>query len=118
MLVDDGLEEVAQHLLGHVEVGDDAVLQRPHSEDAVGRAPQHPLGLEPDALDLARGLLDRHDGGLVQHDALTPHVHEGVRRPEIDGDFIGGDERTQAKGTEGGQLHPLGILTAIGWEGG
>ena len=46
-------EEVAQHLLGDVEVGDDAVLERTHRDDAVGSAAQHPLGLEPDALDLA-----------------------------------------------------------------
>ena len=53
VLVDDRLEEVAEHLLGDVEVGDDAVLERTHREDAVGRAAEHPLGLEPDALDLA-----------------------------------------------------------------
>ena len=53
VLVDDRLEEVAQHLLGHVEVGDDAVLQRPNGQDPVRRPAQHALGLEPDALDLA-----------------------------------------------------------------
>src|ERR1700732_5120335 len=46
------LDEVAQHLLGHVEVGDDAVLQRPDRLDRAGRAAQHPLGLDADRVDL------------------------------------------------------------------
>src|SRR2546426_1887714 len=86
--VDDGLQEEAQHLLGDVEVGDDAVFERPHREDAVRRAAEHALGLEPDALDLAGGFLDGDDGGLVEHDALTLDPDEGVGRPEIDGDFV------------------------------
>ena len=92
VLVDDRLEEVPQHLLGDVEVGDHAVLERPHREDAVGRAAQHPLGLESDALDLAGGLLDRHDRGLVQDDALALHVDEGVGRAEIHRDLVRGEE--------------------------
>ena len=110
VLVDDRLEEIAEHLLGDVEVGDHAVLQRPHRENAVGRAPQHPLGLEPDALDLARGLFERDDRGLVQHDALALHVDQRVGRAQIHRDFIGGNERTKAKG---GESHPGGSLMAF-----
>src|ERR671924_8427 len=40
------LDEVAQHLLGHLEVGDDAVLQRPNRLNRPGRAAEHPLGLD------------------------------------------------------------------------
>ena len=36
------LDEVPQHLLGHVEVGDDAVLERPDCADVPGRPPEHP----------------------------------------------------------------------------
>src|SRR6185437_12697032 len=71
VLVDDGLEEVPQHLLGDVEVGDDAVLERPHGEDAVGGAAEHPFGLETDAFDLAGRALDRDHRGLVEDDALA-----------------------------------------------
>ena len=93
VLVDDRLEEIAQHLLGHVEVGDHAVLERPHREDAVGRAAQHALRLEPDALDLAGGFLDRDHRGLVQHDAFTLHVDQGVGRAEIHRDLVRGQKR-------------------------
>ena len=40
------LDEVAQHLLADVEVGDDAVLQRADGLDVARRAADHPLGLD------------------------------------------------------------------------
>jgi hypothetical protein len=39
------LDEVAQHALRGVEVGDDAVLQRTDRHDVAGRASDHALGL-------------------------------------------------------------------------
>ena len=48
------LDEVAEHLLADLEVGDDAVLQRPDGLDVAGRAADHPLGLEPDRDRAAR----------------------------------------------------------------
>src|SRR3954452_15157695 len=39
----DLLDEVTEHLLSHVEVGDDAVLQRPDRLDRSRRPSQHPL---------------------------------------------------------------------------
>src|SRR3954468_13066573 len=53
------LDEVAQHLLGHVEVGDHAVLQRPDGLDRAGRAAEHPLGLDADGMHLPRPRVDR-----------------------------------------------------------
>jgi hypothetical protein len=50
VLVDDEREEVAQHLLGHVEVGDHAVLHRAHGEDALGRAPSMRFASSPTPL--------------------------------------------------------------------
>src|SRR5256885_12070064 len=88
MAVDDRLQEEAQHLLGDVEIGDDAVLEGPHGEDAVRRAAQHALGLEADAFDFAAGFFDGDDGRLVEHDALTLDPDQGVGSAEIDGDFI------------------------------
>ena len=90
MILDDELEEVAQHLLGHVEVGDHAVLHRPHGDDAVGRAAEHALGLEADALDLLGLAVDRDDRGLVEDDALALHVDEGVGGAEVDTDRVRG----------------------------
>ena len=60
----DLLDEVAQHLLRHVEVGDDAVLQRPDGLNGARRAPEHPLGLDAHGVDLAGAGVDRHHAGL------------------------------------------------------
>ena len=78
------LDEVAQHLLGHVEVGDDAVLQRADRGDRPGRAAEHALGLDPDGVHLARALVDRDDRRLGEHDAAAAHVDERVGCAEVD----------------------------------
>src|SRR5690606_32879219 len=93
VILDDERQEVAQHLLGDVEVGDHAVLHRTHRDDCLGCSPEHALGLEADALDLLRFAIDRHHRGLVEHDSLALYIDEGVRGTEIYGDLIGGKER-------------------------
>jgi hypothetical protein len=90
VLVDDGLEKVAEHLFGHVEVRDDAVLQGPYRDDAVRCAAQHALGLETDALDSAGGFFDGNNGGLVENDAFTLDVHQRVGCAQIHRDFVRG----------------------------
>src|SRR5262249_46137753 len=42
------LDEVAEHLLADVEVGDDAVLERTDGFDVLGRAPDHLLRFDAD----------------------------------------------------------------------
>jgi hypothetical protein len=79
------LDEMAEHLLGHVEVRDDAVLQRADRRDRPRRAPEHPLRLDADRVHLAGALVDRHDRGLRKHDAPPTHVDERVRGAEVDG---------------------------------
>src|SRR5436309_10070450 len=79
----DLLDEVAEHRLGDLEVGDDAVLERPDRLDVAGRTAEHLLRLGPDRDDppAAPGLLvHRHDRGLVADDSLALHVDEGVGR--------------------------------------
>ena len=78
------LDEVAQHPLGDVEVGDDAILERPDGHDVAGRPADHPFGLHADRDDLAVVRVERHHRWLVQHDPAPPHVHQGVRGAEID----------------------------------
>ncbi len=80
----DLLDEVPEHLLGHVEVGDDAVLQRADRLDRARRAAEHPLGLDADGVHLTGALVDRDDGRLREHDAAPAHVDERVRGAEID----------------------------------
>ena len=81
----DLLDEVAEHLLGHVEVGDDAVLQRADRGDRARRAAEHPLRLDADGVHLAGALVDRDDRRLGEHDAAPAHVDERVGGAEVDG---------------------------------
>ena len=50
-------DEVHQHLLGGVEVGDDAVRMRPHRPDVRRRPPEHLVRLDADRLDLPLAVL-------------------------------------------------------------
>jgi hypothetical protein len=90
-------DEVIEHLLGGVVVGDDAVPQRPHHLDGAGRAAQHRLGLRADSDHRSVCGTQRDDRGLVEHDAFPRRVHERVRRAEIDGHVAGEEVAEEAK---------------------
>jgi hypothetical protein len=78
------LDEVAQHPLGHVEVGYHAVLERPDGHDVARRPADHPFSLDADRHDLAVVRVQRHHGGLIEHDSAPTHVHERVGGAEVD----------------------------------
>ena len=78
------LDEVPQHLLRDVEVGDHAVLEGPHRLDVRGGAADHPFGFGSHGQDGSSKGVERDDGRLVQDDTATTHVHQRVRRPEVD----------------------------------
>jgi hypothetical protein len=80
------LDELAQHLLGGDEVGDDTVAQRPQKLHALRHAPDQRLGLAADGYDLAGAAIGAHghDGRLVDDDAAPCHVHQRVGRAEVD----------------------------------
>jgi hypothetical protein len=80
----DLLDEVTEHLLGHLEVGDHAVLEGTDRGDRAGRAPEHPLRLDADRVDLAAARVDRHHRGLRENDPTPPDIHQGVRGSEVD----------------------------------
>jgi len=87
----DLLDEVAQHRLGDLEVGDDAVLEGPDGDDVAGRAPDHLLRLRADGEHLApaaRLLLHRDDGGLVAYDPFALHVDQRIGRSQIDREIV------------------------------
>ena len=92
------LDEVVQHLLGDFEVGDHAVLHRLDGHDVAGRAPQHLLGFLAHGFHFAGVLVDGHNGGLVDNDALAGRVDQGVGGAEIDGQIARkhAEERAQA----------------------
>ena len=82
-----------EHLLGHHEVGNDAVLQRTDGRDIAGRAPKHTLGFAAHRRDLllAVGCAYRHNGGLIQNDATAAYKNKGVGGSKIDGKIAGKD---------------------------
>jgi len=77
-------DEVLQHPLGDVEVGDDPVFQGPDDDDVLGRATQHRLGLVPDPDHRLIRRSDRHDGRLMEDDALAPDENERVGSTQVD----------------------------------
>ena len=79
------LNEIVQHLLGDFEVGDHAVFHGLDGDDVAGRAAQHLFRFLAHGLHFACVLVDGDDGGLIDHDALALGVHQGVGRPQIDG---------------------------------
>ena len=96
------LDEVAQHLLGDVEVGDDAVLERADGRDVPGRAAEHPLGLDADRVHLAGALVDRDHRRLGEHDAAPANVDERVRGSEVDGHVAAAEAADRAENAHGG----------------
>jgi len=75
--------KVVQHLFGDVEVGDDAVLQRPDGHDVAGVRPSIAFASWPTASTGVVGLVDGDDGRLVEHDPLATNVDQRVRRSEV-----------------------------------
>ena len=82
-------DEVAQHRLRDVEVGDHAILHRADGGDIAGRAAQHPLRIFADGTDLAGRGIEGDHGRLTQHDALVFDVNESVGGAQIDADVVG-----------------------------
>ena len=93
--VDHLADEVPQHLLGHLEVGDHAVAQRPRGRDRGGRATDHPLGLGADRVDLAGPQIGGDDRRLGHDDPLAADVHERVGGAEIDRHVVHAQARDQ-----------------------
>ncbi len=93
------LDEVGQHLLGDLEVGDDAVLHRLDGDNVAGRPAEHVLGVLAYRLDAAVHLVDGHDRGLVDHDPLAAGIDAGVGRAQVDGQVTReqGEHRTKTQ---------------------
>ena len=79
--------EVTEHFLRDVEVGDDAVLQRPDGRDGAGGAAQHSLGFVPHGQNLVS--LDGDNRGLSQNDALVLDVDQRVGGAQVNANVIG-----------------------------
>jgi hypothetical protein len=58
------VNEVSQHLLGNVKIGDHTILEWSNRRDGARRPSEHALGLDTDGVNLAHTLVDRHNGRL------------------------------------------------------
>src|ERR1035437_4162982 len=84
-------DEVLDHLLGDVEVGDVAVFERAHGDD-VSRGPaEHLAGLDANRQHHVAGLGHGHDRGFVEDDPLAADVHQSVGGTEVD-PHVGGPQ--------------------------
>src|SRR3954451_20468705 len=110
------LDEVAEHLLRDVEVGDHAVLERADRRDRAGCATQHALCLDPDGVHLGRAAVDRDHRGLGQHDAAPTQVYERVRGAEVDR-HVAAPEAGYVREKAHGFLVRLGRLAAASRNG-
>jgi len=86
-VADDLFNEMAQHALRDVVIGDDALLQRTDGDDVARRAADHAARLLANREHAVRVLVHRHDRRLSEHDALVLHINQHVRRAEIDTDI-------------------------------
>jgi hypothetical protein len=84
-------DEMLDHLLGDLEVGDDPGTKRADGTKIVGSLAHHQLGIVADGANLPHAILDlhRHDRGLAGNDALSTDVDDRVGGAEIDCDVAG-----------------------------
>jgi hypothetical protein len=104
----DLVDEVANHLLGHVEVADHAVAERPDGDDVRRRSADHSLRLRADRQHPLGACLDRDDGRLADHDAAVLDVDQGVGGPEVDPDVAGEQAEDAVEHSEG--MPPVGRI--------
>jgi hypothetical protein len=77
-------DEVVEHVLRPLEVGDDAVHERRDERHVARLAALHLVCLAPDGDGLARQAVDGHDRRLVHHDAAPAHGDDRRRRAHVD----------------------------------
>ena len=95
------VDEVPQHRLGDLEIGDDAILQRADGDDIARRAAEHALGFVADREHMAGADLHRDHRGFAQDDAVIFDVNQGVGRSQIDADVVGEQPKKSIKHSKG-----------------
>jgi hypothetical protein len=91
------LDEVVQHFFRYLEVGNHTVLHWLNSHNVARRPAQHLFGFFAYGLNFAGVFVDRHDGGLIYHNALAFGIHQRIGRPQINSEIAGkhAEERAQ-----------------------
>ena len=85
----DLVEELLEHTLGHIVIGNDALAQGTNGHDVAGGTAQHSLCLGAHFQQTAGILINCHHGGLVENNALTLHIHQNGSGTQIDTDIFG-----------------------------
>ena len=80
---------VADHLLRHRCVRDDAVAERSNGNDVRWGSAEHALRFSANGDHLARLRLNGNHRGLADDDPLPMHMDERVRRAEVDPNIVG-----------------------------
>ena len=80
-------DEVANHLLGVLEVGDHAAAEGTHGHDVGGRSSQHPASLSADREHVPGALADGDHRRFVDDDATPADVDQRVGGSEVDADI-------------------------------
>ena len=83
------LDEVRQHFFRDREIGNDAIFHGPDSHDIARRTTKHILGFFADSFDLVCDFVDGNDRRLVDHDAATFSIDQGVRCTEVNRQIAG-----------------------------
>ena len=92
------LDEVAEHPLGDLEIGDHAVLHRADRLDVAGRAAEHLFRLGADRFDLVGQFVEHDDRRLAHDDAAIPGIDEGIGGAEVDRQVV---RKVAEHGTKG-----------------
>ena len=80
-------DEMLDHFLRRLEVGNHAVAHGPDSFDMFRRAAQHLLGLVANRVHLALAafMRNRDDGRFIKNNAPARHIYQRIGRTEIYG---------------------------------
>jgi hypothetical protein len=89
------------------EISDHSILHGLDGHDVARRSAQHLFGFFAYRFDFIGRLVHRDDRRLIDHDAFTFRVNQGVRRAQIDGQVTG--EHAE----QGAHVMRTGILIAV-----
>ena len=82
------VDELPQHPLRHVIVGNNTLPQGTDSHDVAGGTAQHSLGLGAHLEQLASILIQSHHRGLVEDNALALYIYQNRCGTQIDTDIL------------------------------